>query len=430
MSTRVGCYWSRIADRKGIVDPEISPNSQAISVIYQTITMPGVDIETQCSLANAIVSLSKNEPVQKIWIADDKLLTFLDLYVFSYTQDAVSTAYYSKSATQQNLHRLAQDPSNEAQLVALRSELAARLWDISALKEFTAQYLPTSDFVQRLISWLSTDESQMQLCACSILRNVASSDQNAIDMVMNLKIHLLLVSLLDRTSNLRVLEESLRLMKNLALPAANKIELEAFRSVTLLWSRFESPTLHYAAASLVRQLLRGCFDNVRRFLEPTSAKGGSYASQFFQLYSNTEDPSIKTEIARSIVEMWRTANSGESGHIRSQMFYVERALNESTLNPDDMVTPVVAMLVKSENPSLVTEGWFGLALMAGSEHLRETICNALCQDTTKDVFQATVSSQDSHSKNRDNARILADRLLKDNVSFFSRHSTSTTHTVC
>ena len=377
-----------------------------------------MDVETQYSLASVIITLSRHEQIQKNLIADDKLLIFLDLFMFSYTQNAASSAYYSRS-TSQNLRRRAQDPENEAQLTALRSELTARLWDISALVEFTVKYLPTSEFVQSIISWLSTDESQMQLCACSILRNVASSDRNAINLVVTLKIHHLLIPLLDDIRDLRILEELLRLMKNLAVPAANKRELEAFESVTLLWSRFESPTLRYAAASLVRQLLKGCFFNVLRFLGPTSAKNDSYAFRFSQLYNDTNDLTIKTEIARAIVEMWRTANSGDSEKIASQVLCIEKAMDEVVLSPDTIVKPVVAMLVKSENASLVTEGWFGLALMAGSEQLRETIYNTLCEDTTKAVFQKTVSVQDVQSKDRDNARILADRLLKGTVSIFS-----------
>ena len=400
-----------------IVDPETFPDTQAITIIYRTITIPGVDIETQYSLAKVIITLSTHEQIQKNLIADDKLLIFLDLFIFSYTQDGASSAYYSRS-TSQKFHHRAQDPENEAQLTALRSELSARLWDISALIEFAVKYLPSSEFVQSLISWLSTDESQMQLCACSILRNVASSDRNAIDMVMTHKIHHLLIPLLDDISDLRVLEELLRLMKNLAVPAANKIWLEAFESVTMIWSRFESPTLHYAAASLVRQLLKGCFGNVRRFLGPTSAKNDSHAFRFSQLYNNTNDLPTKTEIARAIVEMWRTANSGDSEKIPSQVLTMEKAMHEVNLSPDTIVKPVVAMLVKSENASLVTEGWFGLALMAGSEQLRETIYNALCEDTTKAVFQKTVSGQDVQSKDQDNARILADRLLKGPVSNF------------
>ena len=400
-----------------IVDPETFPDTQAITIIYRTITIPGVDIETQYSLAKVIITLSTHEQIQKNLIADDKLLIFLDLFIFSYTQDGASSAYYSGS-TSQKFHHRAQDPENEAQLTALRSELSARLWDISALIEFTVKYLPTSEFVQILISWLSTDESQMQMCACSILRNMASSDRNAIDMVMILKIHHLLIPLLDDLSDLRVLEELLRLMKNLAVPAANKIGLEAFEGVTMIWSRFESPTLHYAAASLVRQLLKGCFGNVRRFLGPTSAKNDSHAFRFSQLYNNTNDLTIKTEIARAIVEMWRTANSGDSEKIPSQVLTMEKAMHEVNLSPDTIVKPVVAMLVKSENASLVTEGWFGLALMAGSEQLRETIYNALCEDTTKAVFQKTVSGQDVQSKDQDNARILAVRLLKGTVSNF------------
>lgn len=424
-----GRVWSANADEKRTVNPELYPNTQAITVTYQVIITPGVDIETQISLANAILALLEYEQIQKALIENDKVSTLLDLFVFSYTQDAANAEYQSSSTSESKLYHPAQDPEDEAQLTALRSALSARLWDITALTEFTVKYSPISEFVQRLIVWLSIDEPQMQVCACSILRNVASSDQNATNLVMTPKIHRLLTVLLDRSSNLQVLEELIRLMKNLAVPAANKKELQNFESVTLLWSKFQSPTLHYAAVSHVRQLLRGCFENVLRFLgQNTSAKNDSYASRLLQLYSNTNDPAIKTEVTRTIVELWRTTNSGDGEEVCSQGFLMEKAVREVNLQPDEMIQPVVAIIVESENPSLVTEGWFGLALMASSQQLGEAIYNALCGGANKGIFKAAVSNQEAHSKDRDNARILADRLLKHSVRPAPRHNQLSDHT--
>ena len=369
------------------------------------------------SLANAIVILLGHEKMQKTLIEDGRLSVILDLFVFSYTQDVASTEYVLRSTPELKLHFPLQEPEDEAQLTALRSALSARLWDMTARTEFTVKNSLESNFVQRLISWLSIKQTQMQVCACSILRNVASSDQSAIDLVMVFNIHKLLISYLDDSSNLQVLEESIRLMKNLAVPVANKEELGKFESITLLWSKFESPTLHYAAASLVRQLLRGFFGNVHQFLKPSiSAKSDSYLARFLRLYSSTNDPAIETEIARTIVDIWRTANSGNSEEVRSRVDYVEKAVCQLNVRPDEMVKPVVTMIIKSENPSLVTEGWFGLAIMAGSEEWVEAIFNELFQDTIKDAFKAAMSSQDTHSKDRDNSRILTDRLLKHSVS--------------
>ena len=407
-------------DEKMAVTREVYPNTQAISAIYQTIITPGVEIETQVSLANVIVTFLKHEQIQKSLIEDEKLSIILDLFVFSYTQDSIKTEDHFDSTSDSKWHHSTQDADDEAQLVTLRSELSAELWDMTALTEFAVNYPPASRFVQRLISWLSIDEPQMQVCACSILRNTASSDQNATDMVMIFKVHLLLTPILNDSSNLQVLENSIRLMKNLAVPAANKEELNIFESVTSIWIKFESPTLNYAAASLVRQLLRGCFSNAQRFLRSNiSAENNSYASRFFHLYRKTEDPAIKTEVARTVVEIWRTANRGNNDEVCSQVLCVEKAYGELNLRPDEMVKPVVAMIIESGNPSLVTEGWFGLALMANSDKMWEAICNALCKDAAKDTFEAVVSSQDAHSKDRDNARILTNRLLKQSVSLTS-----------
>ena len=391
--------------------------------------VPDVDIETRISLANAVVALLGHEQIQKALIEDHQLPIILDMFVFSYTQDAAGMDYYPKSKFEPNVHHPVQDSEEEAQLVALRSALSAKLWDITALTEFTVRYLPASDFVQRLISWLTIDEPQMQVCACSILRNVASSDQNSTDLVVTLKLHRLIISLLESASNVQVLEELLRLMKNLAVPVANRKELGSFESITLFWSNFENPTLHYAAANLVRQLLRGCFDNIDRFLRPNnSVKNDSYASRLLRLYSNTHNPAIKAEVARTIVEIWRTANSGDSEEVCSQVSCLEKAAHVANLRPDEMVKPVVAMIVDSKNPSLVTEGWFGLALMASSEEWSEVIGEALCGDVAKKAFDAATSSQDAHSKDRDNARILADRLLKHSVSLIPTHERLSKHT--
>ena len=374
------------------------------------------EIETHIYLVKAIVTLLKHEQIQKTLIEDCKLSLILDLIIFTYTQDATSVDLLSGSELEMKMLRRAQDSEDEAQLLALRSALSATLWEMTLLKEFTVNYSPVSNFVRRLTSWLLVDEPQLQLCACSILRNVASSDQNAVDMVRILKVDLPLRSYLDSSSNLQVLEESIRLMKNLAVPAANKKKIQNFESITSLWSKFESPTLHYGAASLVRQLLRGCFDNVQLFLRPNTAENKSYASRLLRLYDNTQDLAIKTEIARTIVEMWRTANGGDSEESSFRMSLVEAAVHQVNLRSDEMIKPVLAMMVESENPSLVTEGWFGLVLMASSEKWVEAIYNALCGDATKNVFKAAVCSQDAHSKDRDNARILANRLLKHIVS--------------
>ena len=408
---------SRNANDKRTVSPELYPDTQAIPVIYQVISLPGVDIETQVSLANAIVLLSKHEQIQMNLIKHDQLLIILDLFLFSYTQDATSMEDRHRSTSHLILQHPVQDAEDEARLTALRSALSASLWDTTGLAEFSVKYLPASGLVQRLISWLSIDEPQMQVCACSILRNVASSDQNATDLVMRFKIQTVLIPVLDGSSNLQVLEESLRLMKNLAVPAANKEELNVLDSVTLLWSKFESPTLHYAAASLVRQLLRGCFGNVNRFLRAVNVdETDSCTSRLLRLYSNTDDSAIKIEVARTVVDMWRTANSGKSEEVHSQVGGMEKALREGELHPDEMVKPIIAMITKSENPSLVTEGWFGLALMARSKEFSEAIHNALHGSVFQNVFRAAVYSPDMHSKDRDNSRILADRLLKHSVS--------------
>lgn len=400
------------------VDPKLCPET-SVAGICDTILSHNLEVEDQVSLGNAIVAILKHEHFQQLSIMHDHIMAILDLYVFTYTQDP--KAVESSGLLAPNLvHRPTLDAEDETQLSALRSALAAALWDISSLTEFSERYPPTSSLVETIVSWISIPEPQMQLCACSILRNISCSDRTSIQMVHDLHVQKPVSYILKDATNLQILEEALRLLKNLALPAQNKPAISSTLSldiITSLWSKFKSPTIQYAAISLTRHLLRGCCSNVRQFLtSETNARerlNNTSVSRLVALYESVDDPAIRTEVVRTVVEVFRTLRAETSAPKTSLL---ETGAYLTALWRANIAKPVVAMILESKNASLMTEGWFGLSLMASSKEGSDAVYEALCGQNSLAVFRATLSSQESQSRDRDNARILADKLVKYSVN--------------
>lgn len=342
----------------------------------------------------------------------------LILYIFTYTQNGAAIVS-NKALSVKTVDHAVQEPEDEEQLNAIRSTLSARLWDISTLPEFASTYPPTSGLVKVLISWISASEPERQLCACSVLRNYVCSDEIATQMVQSLDCFEPLIDILMTDSGVRVLEEALRLLRNLALPLDNRklfSELAILNRLSALLTEFDSPTLQSAAISLFRQVIKGQRTGVMRVVETSPRNGGPLTTSLSRLlthYKETTDLTVRTEIGRTIVEMWRT--------VRSPAPSLDAGLDENAVDEtliqygEDVTKPVVALITRSNNPSLVTEGWFGLNLMASSRPGSDAVFNALRGDEAFTIFKATILGDHSGSKDRENARILADKLLKDTV---------------
>lgn len=373
-------------------------------------------------MCNAILALLASERYQRLTIARSEVVLITTLFVFSCTHDisALKSTVFNSALQFELLVESPNEEEEEEALSQLRSSLSARLWDISARPEFALPHTLTTDLLSMLRCWLSAPQPQMQLCACSIFRNLTISHQATSDLIRQTHINDLLIDIIRNSSDVQVLEEALRLYRNLAVHPDYKIMLADNDAITILWSKHPVQIVQYAAARVIRQLLTGESFNVKLFLtlKPKQAEdlkpGNTYIARLMNLYANTVDLGTKMEVAQIVVAMWR-AGTPRTETQGAAPINIDDAIRQAETVGANIAKPVMAMITESENPSLVTQGWLGLALMAGTKEGSVAVANILCDADNQVVLQKTLLEDhgESLAKDGNNASILL-RLLKKN----------------
>ncbi|KGQ01077.1 hypothetical protein PAAG_12202 [Paracoccidioides lutzii Pb01] len=298
---------------------------------------------------------------------------------------------------------------------------------------------PTVNFLKPCDRGLEEPEGQLQVCACVMLGNLAREDAICISMVQDFKIHVPLISILNGNTIGAVLHPVLGFLKNLAIAGHNKEHLGSagiIKAVSRLWAFESVPQVQFSAACLTRQVIVSSFYNISRLMEPLSADHDSptnsrtYLSLLLSLFQKTDSTPIKIEIGRTICAICRSISQ------RRQQNGTDLAVEVSIVSErlyklhEDVALPIGAMVAQTEWPVVQSEGWFALALMASTQlgslavvkSLQSMKVFQLVIDTVKAVI-SEVSIGESvqekterlkKSKDRDNAIILVNGLLKNN----------------
>lgn len=409
-----------------------SSPEDAIKTIYHVLATAEPEFDESLSLCNAILAILTSERYQKLTIARDEVHLITTLFIFSYTLDT-SILKTPEFTSPLPFDTKSEEPDQEEALSQLRSTLTARLWDLSAHTEFIqAPFIP--DLVRMLREWLSSPWTQMQLCACSMFRNIATSHSVIADMIRDTHIHESLLSVMKHSIDVQLLEEALRLYRNLAIHPDYRTLLaagEAFETITALWSKFPVQNVQYAASRLVRQLLTGETEDVERFLtsKPQSSEAlpasESYIARLFQLYSTTNDLATRMEVGQIIVAIWRTMAQQHST-TESDFISSDTAIHQAREADFNIAKPVMNLITSSNNPSLKTQGWLGLALMAGSQEGSLTVAEIIDDDAGENmaIFQRTLLEKGVDgvpTKDANNACILLTLLKKNHVRVERTH---------
>lgn len=254
------------------------------------------------------------------------------------------------------------------QLSAMRTSMNQVLSDVSALPQFTEAYPVISPFSSSLRRWLSSPQRQLQVCACIMLGNIARSDTACEEFVHTSQVHLPLIKILRDTNDPQLLHASLGFLKNLALPARNKLVLGGseglFNVLERLWSMDTSPQIQYASISLVRVLFIGTFKNVKRVVKHLSrdpdspAYSKSQLSILISIFGRSDAEPVKMEIARLFTAMCRVFTSPVDPVPDN-----ERRRKEFFERHPDIGRPVSYMVTQNKWPVVRSEGWFVMALM-------------------------------------------------------------------
>jgi len=319
-------------------------------------------------------------------------------------------------------------------LLQLQLKTNQALAEISASSLFMKYYPLDSPLSQTLKSWVVADEDQLQICACVMLGNLARSDEVCQVMVRDLKIHEELISVLNSDARGAVLHSALGFLKNLAIAGDNRIILAdagIIPAVSRLWAYDSVPQVQFSATSIARQVIISSVENIARLLAPLSqdpdspAHERTYLSLLLSLFEKSDSSPIKTEIGRTIASICRTispkAREGDEQAIS--------ILNKLYDLHEGVARPLGAMTTQTQWPVVRSEGWFALALMANNNSGCVAVVDCLQNKEVMEFLRTTLSADPASegesegtnssqiSKDRDNAFVLVQELLKNEVSF-------------
>lgn len=352
-----------------------------------------------------------------------------------------------------------ESPGAEEELAFLRNSINQTLSDISATGLFGNKYPLNSRLVGSLIHWLSSSREQMRICSCLMLGNLARSDPVCLDMVRRLRLHEKLFQILQDQSDIQVTYAALGFLRNLALPAENKQiigTLQSMEVISSFWSLDLNPQVQHASVGFLRQLLNNCIGNVRWLLESLSpdqdspANEKTYLSLLLLLFGRTDDMSTKVEIGRTVATICRCIASASQGLPPES---ISAILHRLYAMHADIARPLAMMITQNRFLIIRSEGWFALALMARSKEGSAAVSEVLQQMEVFGALVTTITGQptnghgsptnqrpttgntsssgsgsdarrpsseqerDMQTKDRENALVLVNELLKNTVRF-------------
>lgn len=365
-------------------EAEIAPENVPINLFNLALdTELAADLEDFLSLSNTGINYLRHPRFQKA-IVRHGIESAVRIILFSYTR--------FNTSTQQDILESSTPEQEDARLLTLmRSNMNQILSDVSALPEFSAQYPVLSPTISNLRRFLSSPQIQLQVCSCIMLGNVARSDKACEEFVHTSRVHKPLIAVLTDATDSQLLYATLGFLKNLALPARNKVELGdsgLMEILPRLWTMDTLPQIQHASISLARQLIIGNFHNVRRICTRLSEDTSSPANEHSKLsiligfFQRTDAEPIKMEIARLLTAICRVYTSPNQN-----IADVDRRRKEFFDRHPDLGRPLSYMVSQKKWPVVRSEGWFVMALIARTPEGVDCIADILHEPH---VFQTLV----------------------------------------
>ena len=383
----------------------------AIKVIHEMLQKKPLDFDEVITLHETILRLMEYERFRKLLIERDEVSLLSLLLYNSYNLNCEDVPINNETGLP-CFDRQQQETVDSVQLA-----LSARLYDLSERAEFPAKHPPRSEFMRTLYSWLVLKKKTLQICACSVLRNCVSSEKGATSFLRapDFNIRLCQLTILLRGSDdPQVVHECLRLLGNLATPKTNKeLLMHDQKLLNAMFQHCSSTApqpLRYAIIHTLRLLIIDSPGNISHLLgapNDTNEPTLSYFSRLLTCYFADDDLSVRMEIGRFVVAIWRAAAKGESSYVSS---LTDEALRQSHAMDLNLVKAICALITDSGNRALVTEGWFGLCQMSNTPEGLDLVSDYLCDPEIFPTFQSIVRAQEEESTDSANVMVLRAKL--------------------
>ncbi|OAA70670.1 Armadillo-type fold domain containing protein [Cordyceps fumosorosea ARSEF 2679] len=355
------------------------------------------DVEEFAALLSVIVAYLAADKFQKLAISRHQIDLFLEAFHHA------NTGFDVSSIT---------DPEMATVLKKLYLSMLNMVAELTAQDDFPMVYPSTSTAALTVLAWLRTGNSQLQAAACLALGNMSRSDEAARALVEDLALQEPLIAILadPSISESQLLHAVLCLLKNIAIPAQNKLALRRLLDpacVPRIYSLDAVPQVQYAAASLTRLLLSNCADNVSHFCSyhsqsaVTTTSGGSDTEQkkdsvsdLLSLFGRTDTEPIKLEAARAVSVICRVLHSNAA----AELLPGDGTASDSKSRAEfyahhDVGTPLSFLITQKKWQVLRSEAWFVLALMSRSSDGSSVIAAILQQEMVASQLTETITGR-------------------------------------
>lgn len=300
-----------------------------------------------------------------------------------------------------------------------KGALSRAIASIAQAPNFVQWYPLQSPEVRKLTTWLSSVQ-QKQLCALYFFNTLISSSETVRNGILfepdvGSRLQKIIISEADP----EVLYQSLEFLHNLGVVRRNRdklgSEFRLFEALSARWTiklEARGRPISWQSLHQTRQLL-GSLLNVAHFLEhPTLVR------DLLEVFQNPENNVIVGEettrlhVGRTVAQLWRT-NAAASSTNSVPDLGISSDIDLVFQEYPNIAEPLLE-LIKAENRSLSTEGWFAMVLMAKAGG-GEVVYRTLCRDDSFAILKAVVKGQDLESKDRTNALQVVNELIFQNV---------------
>ncbi|MCJ1385993.1 hypothetical protein MMC17_009118 [Xylographa soralifera] len=370
-------------------------SDSAVEVLFRAASAPDLDVDDRVSLVDAAIAHLKLEDYQRHMVDFDLVDVPLSLLVQWYSPPRASSS--RQISFTDTLAPPVRDVGEEEQLSLMRSNIIQILSDVSAIPEFAARYASMDlPLVETLLGWVAGPHTQLQLCSCIMLGNLARSDSTCLAMISRFSVHESLLDILKFSSDTQVLHSVFGFLRNLGLLPANKQVLGEAGTIEIV-SRFLNidaiTQLSHAAVSLVRQIINGSMNNISSLLsslsldEESPAYSKTFLSLLLSLFDKSDDVAVKVEVSRVVAAVLRCLHSSQAlsnPGLRNQLLHRLFSLHLNLCQPLSM------MVTQPRWPIIRSEGWFAMALASRTAEGSIAIDTALQQVEVFGALEATI----------------------------------------
>lgn len=287
----------------------------------------------------------------------------------------------------------------ENMLEEARKVMIGRLSELSARPTAALQWPATSQPMTTLLNWLDVSHFQLQICALTMLGNLAYQSENLCTDLLQQGLGEKLATVLTNTKNGLVLKTALGAVQRFAKSNQHRDSLgqsDILPAITPKWMQKINLPLQSAALAATRQLLSGSLGNVDRFLQRPGISESETLTILLHTFHNAETPEAQVDLAWTMERMWRTIysnpdvrNASEEGGgystnaIATSM--VRKTIPDIYRKHPRIMDPFQIILSHGSQDNIIATT-YTMSLMNNTKAGQEAIYEAFCTGEGKNVL--------------------------------------------